>query len=126
MVDLSDLCSASCSLLQILLYRSLPVISIKLLIVRSVIKSLSVNADIHSSPFPNIMSTYLVFCRVVKLCNSLPCNRSNMEDISVVIRIALYLSQNCSLINGSKVWIFKPFLSSASFQTPCLIHYHNF
>lgn len=107
MKNLSDLCSAACSLLQILLHRSLPVISVKLLIVPSMIKSLSENAGIHSPPFSNAMSTYLIFCRIVELGNSLPCNWSNMGDFSIVIRTLLYLLQNCSLINGSKVWIFK-------------------
>lgn len=108
MKNLSDLCSSACSLLQILLHRSLPVISVKLLIVPSMIKSLSVNAGIRSPPFSNVMSTYLIFCRVVELCNSLPCNWSNVGHFSTVIRIVLYLLQNYSLINSSKVWIFEP------------------
>ena len=118
MKNLSDLCSAACSLLQILLHRSLPVISVKLLIVPSMIKSLSGNAGIHSPPFSNVTSPYLIFCGAVEFCNSLPCKWSDMGDFSIVIRTLLCLLQNYTSINGSKVWIFEPqhvFLSSVTF-----------
>jgi len=79
MKNLSDFCSAACSLLQILLHRSLPVFSVKLLILPSMTKILSVNTGIHSPPLSNVMSNHLIFCRVVELCNSLPCKWSTKE-----------------------------------------------
>lgn len=57
MKNLSDLYLATCSLLQVLLHRSLPVNSGKLLIVPSVIKSLPVNLDILSYLFSSVNST---------------------------------------------------------------------
>lgn len=132
MKNLSYLCLAACSLLHVLLHRSLPVITGKLLISPGVIKSLPENVGILSRLFSTIISisTEFIFCRVVERCNSLFWNWSNMGNFTTVIRRVLYLLQNSFIINVSKVWIFEPqnffhlFLPFL-YQKVSLVHYQS-